>query len=250
MWFATLSAWWQAPLFGHGLGSFTDVFTPEFERLVANGHAIEYTPNLTHPHNELLLWLSETGLVGTALVIGPWLAWLLQRKPHAAWADQIGWLAVLIPIGLHCMTEYPLHGSGAHWFLLGLALAAPFEQLSPQPLTMPRTHWLAGLSGIVVSGLLTVLFLLHTGYLSFIMALHFEMALKEPKKYIEKMAASVEMHHPLLGQTARDTFFINTAPLLFELSDQDTIQSSCKQLIDLTRRYQNDANKEFLKRCQ
>ena len=86
--------------------------------------------------------------------------------------------------------------------------------------------------------------------MSYVMAMHFQMALKEPKQYIEKMASAKEMRHPLLGQEARDTFLVNTAPLIFELKNKEAIESTCKQLIELSHRYQNRDSKDFLKPCQ
>jgi O-antigen polymerase len=58
MWLVSLSLWWQAPWLGHGLGSFTQVFTPELERLLASGYTLAPITGgaLTHPHNEWLLW--------------------------------------------------------------------------------------------------------------------------------------------------------------------------------------------------
>jgi O-antigen polymerase len=250
IWIVTLSSWWQAPLLGHGLGSFTDVFSPEFNKLVALGHVLSYTNDLTHPHNEVLLWLCETGLLGTALVLGPWLAFLLKRSPNEHWADQIGWWAALVPIALHSMTEYPLHGSGAHWFLLGLIIASRFENLNSSPMTMSRHNWLASFSVIVSSGLLAFVFFIHSGYLSYKMAVHMILTINNPEKYLDKMVNATEMNHPFLGQVARDDFLLNTAPLILTSNKKSYIESTCKQLVDLNRRYRNDTNLEILKKCE
>lgn len=252
MWMVTASLWWHAPLLGHGLGSFTDVFTNEFQHLTELGYGLTYTDNLTHPHNEPLLWLAETGALGATLILGPWLAWVWHCARKGTWTQQLGWLAVLAPITLHCMTEYPLHGSGAHWFLLGLVLAANLSlDEEPQHLQhLSRPLWLSGVVLVSTVGLLCSLFMLHTGWLSYKMMQRLAVVEQNPIDFLEKWADSKEMRHPILGQSARDNYLILTANIIFQMDDEDLKKDTCDKMQNLHQRYKSLNTGNILAQCK
>jgi len=69
---------------------------------------------LDHPHNELLFWTIEGGVVaalGLLVVAGIYLR-QLWRVP--AWSKRISLLALLLPILFHTLVELPLYYSLAH----------------------------------------------------------------------------------------------------------------------------------------
>lgn len=62
LWEASLLAWREAPLFGHGLGSFADALVPHITAQNASVLVLQGAA-----HNLALQWMVQTGLVGTAL---------------------------------------------------------------------------------------------------------------------------------------------------------------------------------------
>jgi len=73
-------------------------------------------PYITHPHNELVYWLIEGGVVivlGMLSAIVAVLLGLIRCGPRRA----AGYLAMLLPITLHTQVELPFYISSLHWFL-------------------------------------------------------------------------------------------------------------------------------------
>ena len=109
----------QHPLVGWGYGGFTWSFAhfladraePLSRGVVA----------LSHPHNELLFWWVEGGIVALAgellaiVAVGMLLLRRLRRKAFAV-------LGCMLPVLLHTQLEYPLYLSPVHWLLLLLLL--------------------------------------------------------------------------------------------------------------------------------
>jgi O-antigen ligase len=251
MWLVTLSLWRQAPIFGHGLGSFTQIFTPEFERLLASGFALSPRGNaLTHPHNELLLWLAETGLVGVSLVILPWLALVgvvLRQKP----ALGLAWFAALFPIALHTLTEFPLHGSGAHWFLFGLILSMGLSELANtvKPFAWPRYAWLGAAGGYGAFGLILTIFLIHSAFVSHIAFVSFHRPNTINSDYLAKWVNSPEFYHPLLDEYAKDMFILNTATWVLNESDSpELIKQWLPEVESQYKRYASPSAHEQLEK--
>ena len=97
------------PLFGTGLGTFAAVY-PAFE--TRGGPELL----LAHAHNDYLEFLSELGLVGTALLLGLvlWLAvraflvWKERRSPEAK-GLALGGIVSLAGVAIHTVTDFNLH---------------------------------------------------------------------------------------------------------------------------------------------
>ncbi len=125
---------------GVGYGNFEAAYT-DFS---AHQAAEEQNPilirhNMAHPHNELLFWFAEGGIIaGLAVILALLLLiyWLakkdLQHKP-LVWA-------LFIPIGLHTLTEYPLQTSLPHLLILLILVrlfVLPYSvQRKPIPLSV------------------------------------------------------------------------------------------------------------------
>ena len=107
----------QKPFLGWGYGSFEALFLHSYmsdKALDPTMVQIEY--NLDHPHNELLYWGIEGGLLPILALLGMagMLLWRLRRQ---RWPRALALLALVTPIALHTQTEYPFYHSIVHWFL-------------------------------------------------------------------------------------------------------------------------------------
>jgi O-antigen polymerase len=117
-WRHCLELFLQAPWFGHGYGMFESVFVNDYyaiPRSLSGARIIEQ--NLDHPHNEILYWLVEGGVVAVlGLVTMVW-AWFRTLRFHA-WSKRVALFALPLPLLFHAMVEYPFYHSVAHWTAL------------------------------------------------------------------------------------------------------------------------------------
>ena len=105
----------ERPWLGWGYGHFQHDFLHHFYTTHSSGME---SVAISHPHNEILLWGVEGGLLslsGIALIV--WGLWRLLRHSRPVPLRPVPWLAAL-PILLHMMVEYPLYLSAAHAVLL------------------------------------------------------------------------------------------------------------------------------------
>jgi O-antigen polymerase len=110
------------PLLGYGYGGFERNFIDHF-----NQYAIEHPEvgntiqRLSHPHNEVLFWVIEGGIIAllafmlfTTAYITTWLN-ISRRKALALFA-------LLLPILLHSQLEFPFYSSVSHFIIFILIL--------------------------------------------------------------------------------------------------------------------------------
>ena len=125
LWKATLRMLQDHPLFGTGLSGFSRTINPY--RNVSG-----YTDQLIYPHNILLNFWTETGLLGLAafvwiLVQAVRLAWRGWRAGSAAWRPlQLGVLLALVGMVMHGLVDVPYFKNDLSlefWVLLGLSWA-------------------------------------------------------------------------------------------------------------------------------
>ncbi|WP_240206474.1 PglL family O-oligosaccharyltransferase [Vibrio sp. CyArs1] len=105
----------EKPFTGYGLGK----FEPEYMVYTARQHQLNNNfsagvPALDHPHNELLFWGIEGGLLP---ILGILLAalFILSRIYTAKPGTRLAIFALFLPIVLHSQTEYPFYHSLIHW---------------------------------------------------------------------------------------------------------------------------------------
>lgn len=107
----------EKPLFGHGIGNFKYKWQYEkadFYQSHPEAHLID--DYVTHPHNEILFWAVESGVVAVVgiLIVLLGIAVSLRGKNK----HRMGmYLALMIPILLHTQVELPFYSSAIHWFL-------------------------------------------------------------------------------------------------------------------------------------
>lgn len=162
----------EKPWLGWGYGGFEYSFQ-HFR--IAQSPPIVSTEIARHPHNELLLWAVEGGMValpGLLLLLAGGV--LLLRM--ALWYDrQEGALSsgapalcfALLPLALHTQTEYPFSLSVTHWALFLLLLALLDSQVNAGAAPVARFTSLLRLLRIAVPALaLCTLLLMASGLYS------------------------------------------------------------------------------------
>lgn len=121
-WRYCLELFSHAPWFGHGYDMFESVFVNNYYAIpqtLSGAPIIE--ANLDHPHNEILYWLVEGGIVAVlGLVTIVW-AWFRVLRSHT-WSKRIALFALPLPLLFHAMVEYPFYHSVAHWTALVILL--------------------------------------------------------------------------------------------------------------------------------
>jgi Lipid A core - O-antigen ligase and related enzymes len=116
-WSHLLSMVPQSPWLGHGYGSFEYTFLHDFyasEHIKPGMRLIE--ENLDHPHNEVLFWLHEGGIVAIIGLIVFAIGYIRSLFKCAGWSKRISLLALVLPLLFHSMVEYPFYHSVAHFF--------------------------------------------------------------------------------------------------------------------------------------
>ncbi|GEK14478.1 PglL family O-oligosaccharyltransferase [Aliivibrio fischeri] len=119
----------EKPVTGYGYGN----FEAEYILYTAKQHQLssDYKPGLPsmdHPHNEILYWGVEGGIVailGLLLAAGGVLAKIRRSKLDT----QFALLALIAPIFIHSQLEYPFYHSMIHWFTF-IILLFWIDQLS------------------------------------------------------------------------------------------------------------------------
>lgn len=112
----------EKPLLGYGYGSFERSFIDHFNTYAVDHPDIGKTiTRLSHPHNEVLFWVVEGGIVAlTAFIfftIGYITTWL--KIPHK---QSLALLALIFPILLHSQLEFPFYSSVSHWLVFLIML--------------------------------------------------------------------------------------------------------------------------------
>jgi O-antigen ligase len=125
IWENTLEMWKDAPLFGHGLGSFAHVF-PAYQKLPLANQVV------LHPESSWLQWLTEIGLL-PLLVLVALAAWMILRNLRGSFqstgfflrASAFAAVALLL---VHSCWDVPAHRWGTVWLgAAALALACPLR---------------------------------------------------------------------------------------------------------------------------
>ncbi|MBN3493494.1 PglL family O-oligosaccharyltransferase [Vibrio neptunius] len=105
----------ERPFTGYGYGR----FEPEYIVYTARQHQLNpnYHPGLAsmdHPHNELLYWGVEGGLLPVlAIVLAA--VMVLVRIYNVKKGTRLAMFALFVPIILHSQLEYPFYHSAIHW---------------------------------------------------------------------------------------------------------------------------------------
>jgi len=106
------------PIQGHGYGSFAHVY---IEHQATRKNEFKPTYQLGHPHNEILLWLIEGGMISAiGLLVMVFTIIIAIFKPKN---QRILNFILLLPLALHSLTEFPFYQSVASWIVFILCCA-------------------------------------------------------------------------------------------------------------------------------
>ncbi|WP_105900768.1 PglL family O-oligosaccharyltransferase [Vibrio gangliei] len=121
----------EKPWTGYGYGR----FEPAYMLYTARQHQLneDYHPGLPsmdHPHNEILYWAVEGGIVP---ILGLLLAALevFRKVRKAQHGTRLALVALFFPIVLHTQLEYPFYHSAIHWIIF-IILIYWVDQLTSQ----------------------------------------------------------------------------------------------------------------------
>ena len=97
-------------------------FEPGYIMYTARQHQLNQNypagiPSLTHPHNELLYWSIEGGLIPLLAIVFTSI-FILARLYQTNKGGRIATFALFLPIILHNQIEYPFYHSAIHWITL------------------------------------------------------------------------------------------------------------------------------------
>ena len=113
----------EKPIAGWGYGRFQHDFLHSHAdwRTAEQGRA-PLREHYTHPHNELLYWGIEGGLLPmlALLAFALWIGWRVIA--HGPGGEKWLLLALLVPLSVHSMLELPFYHSLAHWLVMLLIL--------------------------------------------------------------------------------------------------------------------------------
>lgn len=151
----------ENPLFGVGLGNFEAEFNSFVAALYAAGISTPNgQPNLSHPHNEMLFWAIEGGIIS---LLGMLLAVFVVLR--SIWrldiATRFAMLGLLFPIVLHTQTEFPFYHSSVHWIVFIMIIYLIDSLANKAKTRQLASTLLIGVSGITIP-LFTTFFMVTT----------------------------------------------------------------------------------------
>jgi len=150
------------PIFGYGIGSFPRVWVEQkAEFLAQHPDAAITSATTSHPHNEILFWFIEGGLIAVAgLVV---ILVVVCRAIYQCGFSRGGaYMAMLFPITLHTQVELPFYISSVHWFLWLFLIYLVFRhQLKTVPLKISKMALTSLQAFILVLGLAGSAMLIH-----------------------------------------------------------------------------------------
>lgn len=156
----------RSPFFGHGLGSFESVW--QYQKADFQKRHLEYElidDYVTHPHNELLFWQVEGGLLSSIGILISFLSILvLVWRSKARYA-----IPLLFPFAFHNQVELPFHISGTAWFtcllLIFIALSHLGKSSFKDFLSLPMLKAMRLLNHVGVT--VMMLFYCHTAWANY-----------------------------------------------------------------------------------
>ncbi len=246
---ASTHLWWQSPWWGHGVGTFSEKIVPVFVQLIEAGNGLYYTPNLGHPHNEVLLWAVETGAIGVLGIVGPWIFVIGWFSYQQSW-NSLAWVACLLPISLHQLTEFPFHSSMAHIWLWCMVLVSGMPSLAFRQVHWMGHNWIrkGSITAICALAFGAALMLVDTGWVSHQAWKHRPGLIHWGKTNLSPPMER-EFGHPLFKTFATDQFNILNIPQRIPANEKTPIHGLCDDILEMGKRWQNPTQWALEKEC-
>jgi len=107
------------PLTGSGYGLYERAFLDTYNRYVIENPEIGVAQQrMAHPHNEVLFWVSEGGVIALLGMIFFFVAYMKSwLKICNKLAKRLAILGLITPLLLHSQLEFPFYSSVSHWFV-------------------------------------------------------------------------------------------------------------------------------------
>ncbi|SFK71673.1 Wzy polymerase domain-containing protein [Methylophaga sulfidovorans] len=160
---AALGSIQSSPLVGHGIGSYKKEWLAHSPDWYEYYSTVDMPYTLEHPHNELLMWAIEGGVLA---VIGILIAlistvWCIARFYGLT---SLAYFSLLLPISMHTMLELPFYISSLHWFVWLFLIFVALKNI-----VVDKNNQLSRMAGLFIRGItlilgvVSLLFLLQTG---------------------------------------------------------------------------------------
>jgi len=117
IWSLSMKLFMASPWVGYGYGGFEATYLGAYgQALIADPALPLGDENVSHPHNEILYWAVEGGIV-PLIGIGIAVAGFFFTLRQAPWRKACALLALVAPMVLHTQTEFPFDISITHWLV-------------------------------------------------------------------------------------------------------------------------------------
>tara|TARA_R110000787_G_scaffold164646_1_gene277772 strand:- start:3331 stop:5040 length:1710 start_codon:yes stop_codon:yes gene_type:complete len=158
----SIDAFSGAPIKGHGIGSFLEKFGLASSAFYQQHPTANMPRYIAHPHNELLQWAIEGGLLALVGILIAMFSvlWFVMKYKHQR---LLAYLALLLPITFHTQVEHPFYISSFHWFLwltLLFVLLNNYVVIKQNSLSLVANKSTRGLALLILA--ISVFFLGHT----------------------------------------------------------------------------------------
>ncbi len=138
------------PISGVGYGNFEREYRERFIRLKESGDLLRNPiPNLTHPHNEVLYWVVEGGIVSLLGVVFIFVAGSIIMLRERIFHSIIP-ISLLLPMLVHTQTEYPFYQSLPHLVVFLILFRLVDEKNKPLKSINTKSRKLINLGAILV----------------------------------------------------------------------------------------------------
>ena len=112
----------EKPLLGYGYGGFERGFIDHFNKYAKDNPEIGNTiTNLSHPHNEVLFWLVEGGIIALLAFIFFTMGYIFTWRKIQLYKGLVIF-ALVLPLLLHSQLEFPFYSSVSHWLVFLIML--------------------------------------------------------------------------------------------------------------------------------
>lgn len=118
----------EKPIIGHGMGSFPSAFrekAAEISQHTPQGN-VELSGRLAHPHNEILLWWVEGGILALTPFILLSIS-ILRQFTTLGKKRGLALFSICLPMALHTMVEQPFYSSTHQLLLFAFLLFIPYQ---------------------------------------------------------------------------------------------------------------------------